>query len=169
MTVAEATGQDFRRVLSNFATGVVVVTGVTAKQAPAGLTCQSFTSVSMEPPLISVSPARSSATWAAIEPSGRFAVNVLAENQHALSHAFARTGTDKFAGVGWSYSELSLPILDGAIAHIECETTSVVPAGDHVIVIGRVLRLHAAPEEAGVARPLVFFRSAYHRITPHTR
>lgn len=110
----------FRQVLARFATGVVVVTGSTP-EGPAGLTCQSFSSLSLEPPLVLLSTARSSTTWPRIAETGRFAVNVLGADQRDVSTRFAISGGDKFAGQGWRSGALGNPLLDGAIAHVECD------------------------------------------------
>jgi 3-hydroxy-9,10-secoandrosta-1,3,5(10)-triene-9,17-dione monooxygenase reductase component len=150
----------FRQVLARFATGVVVVTGATP-DGPAGLTCQSFSSLSLDPPLVLLSTARSSKTWPRIEATGRFAVNVLGEEQGDLSERFAVSGGDKFTGVGWHPGALGNPLLDGAIAHIECDVHALHDGGDHVIVLGRVRALEAP----GLERPpLIYFRSTYRSL-----
>jgi 3-hydroxy-9,10-secoandrosta-1,3,5(10)-triene-9,17-dione monooxygenase reductase component len=154
----------FRGVLSHFATGVVVVTGSTA-DGPAGLTCQSFSALSLDPPLVLLSIARASASWPRIRATGRFAVNVLSSAQAAVSTAFAVSGGDKFAGVAWRQGLLGLPLLDGALAQLECDLEAVHPGGDHEIVIGRVRALSAVPQLES-ASPLVYYRSAYRRLSP---
>jgi 3-hydroxy-9,10-secoandrosta-1,3,5(10)-triene-9,17-dione monooxygenase reductase component len=151
----------FRQVLARFATGVVVVTGSTP-EGPAGLTCQSFSSLSLDPPLVLLSTARTSRTWPRIEATGRFAVNVLGDDQRDLSERFAVSGGDKFAGVEWRPGALGNPLLDGAIAHLECDVHAVHDGGDHVIVIGRVRALEAPGLEERT--PLVYFRSAYRTL-----
>jgi 3-hydroxy-9,10-secoandrosta-1,3,5(10)-triene-9,17-dione monooxygenase reductase component len=155
---------EFRTVLSHFATGVVVVTGSTP-EGPAGLTCQSFSSLSLEPPLVLLSIARVSASWPRIRDTGRFAVNVLSSAQADLSTAFAVSGGDKFAGVGWREGLFGTPLIDGALAQLECELEAVHPGGDHEIVVGRVRGLAAVPQLEAPS-PLVFFRSAYRRLSP---
>jgi len=151
----------FRHVLARFATGVVVVTGSTP-DGPAGLTCQSFSSLSLDPPLVLLSTARSSKTWPRIEATGRFAVNVLAADQADLSERFAVSGGDKFAGVPWRTGALGNPLLAGSIAHLECDVHAVHDGGDHVIVLGRVRALEAPGLER--ESPLVYFRSAYRSL-----
>ena len=151
----------FRRVLARFATGVIVVTGAT-EEGPAGLTCQSFSSLSLDPPLVLLSTARSSSTWPRIAATGRFAVNVLGVDQREVSDRFAVSGGDKFAGQAWHPGALGNPLLDGAIAHVECDVEAVHDGGDHVIVIGRVRALDAPGLES--ASPLLYFRSAYRRL-----
>jgi 3-hydroxy-9,10-secoandrosta-1,3,5(10)-triene-9,17-dione monooxygenase reductase component len=160
-TVAAAPPVDgavFRSVLGSFPSGVTVVTGGPAG-APAGFTCQSFASLSLDPPLVVVLAARSSRSWPAIAAQGRFCVNVLAEEQAQLSGVFARSGTDKFAGVDWTPSPLGSPVLAGVAAWIDCTVTEVRPGGDHLIVIGRVGHCEA---EGGY--PLLFHRGEYRAV-----
>ena len=145
-----------REVLGHFASGVTVVTALTA-DGPAGFTCQSFSSLSLDPPLVAFAPARSSQTWPALRAIGRFCVNVLAEGQGAVSQNFARSGVDKFAGVTWSPSVHGSPVLDGVVAWIDGELWAEYDGGDHSIVVARVLDLGADPDR----RPLLFHRGAY--------
>lgn len=154
----------FRQVLARFASGVVVVTGSTP-DGPAGLTCQSFSSLSLDPPLVMLSTARTSTTWPRIAATGRFAVNVLGADQRDVSTRFAVSGSDKFAGQGWWRGEYGNPLLEGAIAHVECDVEAVHDGGDHEIVIGRVRALDAPGlREAEERDPLVYFRSAYRTL-----
>jgi 3-hydroxy-9,10-secoandrosta-1,3,5(10)-triene-9,17-dione monooxygenase reductase component len=157
-TFDEAT---FRQVLARFATGVVVVTGAT-EAGPAGLTCQSFSSLSLDPPLVLLSTARSSSTWPRIAATGRFAVNVLGADQQDVSNRFAVSGGDKFAEQGWRPGALGNPLLDGAIAHVECDIEATHDGGDHVIIVGRVRALEAPGLES--RSPLVYYRSAYRAL-----
>ena len=149
-----------RSVLGHFPSGVTIVTGTTP-DGPAGFTCQSFSSLSLDPPLVLVLPGRGSTSWPAIEATGRFCVNVLAEGQRELSTRFARSGGDKFSGVDWSVSALGSPVLAGATAWIDCTLEAVHDGGDHLIVVGAVHDLGAAEETA----PLVFHRGAYARTS----
>lgn len=146
----------FRSVLGHFASGVVVVTGI-GDSTPAGFTCQSFFSLSLEPPLIALAPALSSLSWSAIASSGGFCVNVLSAGQEAVSRAFARSGADKFAGVGWDESpSTKSPRLCGALAWLDCAISEVHRGGDHWLVIGEVVDLGSAAGE-----PLVFYRGGF--------
>ncbi|GGM94895.1 monooxygenase [Lentzea pudingi] len=149
---------DFRRVLSHFCSGIVVVTAVHDGD-PVGLTCQSFTSLSISPPLVSFAVARTSSSWARIRAAQRFAVNILGEHQQHVSRSFSASGTDKFAGHSWRTGPLGSPLLDGAIAHVDCELHAVHEGGDHDIVVGAV---HQVIENPAAGRPLLYFRSAYH-------
>lgn len=160
-TIDEA---EFRTVLSHFATGVVVVTGRTP-EGPAGLTCQSFMSLSLEPPLVLLSIARASASWPRIRDTGRFAVNVLSSAQADVSTAFAVSGGDKFTGAAWHPGLFGNPLLDGALAQLECDLDAVHPGGDHEIVVGRVRGLAAVPQ-LETPSPLVYYRSAYRTLSP---
>lgn len=157
-TFDEAT---FRQVLARFATGVVVVTGST-EDGPAGLTCQSFSSLSLDPPLVLLSTARSSTTWPRIAATGRFAVNVLGADQQDVSSRFAVSGGDKFAEQGWRPGLLGNPLLDGAIAHVECDIEALHDGGDHEIIVGRVRALEAPGIES--RSPLVYYRSGYRAL-----
>ena len=147
----------FRRALSCFASGVVVVTGL-ADGRPVGLTCQSFVSVSLDPPLVAVAVGHSSTSWKALAPTRAFAVNILNDRQQSLCMAFARSGSDKFHGRSWQPGALGLPLLDGVLAHIECTIETVTPAGDHDLVVGRVHSLADHDLECG---PLLFYRSRF--------
>jgi 3-hydroxy-9,10-secoandrosta-1,3,5(10)-triene-9,17-dione monooxygenase reductase component len=145
-----------RDVLGHFASGVTVVTAVTA-EGPIGFTCQSFSSLSLDPPLVAFAPARTSRTWERLREIGRFCVNVLAEGQDAVSQNFARSVPDKFAGVPWSPSAHGAPVLEGIVAWIDGELWAEYDGGDHTVAVARVLDLGAHPER----RPLLFHRGAY--------
>jgi 3-hydroxy-9,10-secoandrosta-1,3,5(10)-triene-9,17-dione monooxygenase reductase component len=145
-----------RDVLGHFASGVTVVTAV-GPDGPIGFTCQSFSSLSLDPPLVALAPARTSSTWPRLRAAGRFCVNVLAEEQSGLSQAFARSGTDKFAGVSWAPSPHGSPMLDGVVAWIDSELWAEYDGGDHTIVVARVLDLGADADRS----PLVFHRGNY--------
>jgi 3-hydroxy-9,10-secoandrosta-1,3,5(10)-triene-9,17-dione monooxygenase reductase component len=145
-----------REVLGHFASGVTVVTAVT-DDGPIGFTCQSFSSLSLEPPLVVFAPARTSYTWRRLRDIGRFCVNVLAEGQDAVSQNFARSVADKFAGVPWTPSAHGAPVLDDIVAWIDCELWAEYDGGDHTLVVARVLDLGGHPDR----RPLLFHRGAY--------
>ena len=145
-----------RDVMGHFASGVTVVTAATG-DGPLGFTCQSFSSLSLDPPLVVIAPARSSRTWPRLRDVGRFCVNVLAEDQPGLSAAFAGASADRFAGVGWRLSPLGQPVFDGVVAWIDCTLWAEYDGGDHTLVAGRVLDLGADPGR----RPLLFHRGGY--------
>lgn len=147
-----------RDVLGQFATGVTVVTSVHDGE-PVGLTCQSFSSVSLEPPLVLFCVSRTSTTWARVSQVGHFCVNVLAADQQPLAQAMAVRGPHKFDGVDWTPGVTGSPVLAGTLAHVECRTEAVHPAGDHVVVIGRILDLAAG--SGADQPPLLFHRGGY--------
>jgi 3-hydroxy-9,10-secoandrosta-1,3,5(10)-triene-9,17-dione monooxygenase reductase component len=146
----------FRRVFGHFCTGVTVVTGMAGGQ-PVGFACQAFAALSLDPPLVLFCPRVLSHTWSGIRPSGRFCVNVLAEDQRDLSRTFGTAGTDKFDGVVWSLSRAGTPILAGVLTWADCLVEAVHPGGDHDIVVGRVTELG----ECRDARPLLFYKGRY--------
>ncbi|MFJ4828939.1 flavin reductase family protein [Streptomyces sp. NPDC088747] len=152
-----------RRVLGQFGTGIVIVTATT-DGGPVGMTCQSFASLSLDPPLISLSPGRSSTTWPRIRESGHFCINVLAHDQQELSNAFARSGGDKFAGVSWQAGQHGAPALDGALAWIHCRLWREYDGGDHTIVVGEVLEL----ADGSSKPPLLYHGGRYLAATHNT-
>lgn len=127
-----------RQAFSTFPTGVTIVTARAADGTPVGFTANSFTSVSLDPPLLLVCPGRYLSSFPVFEACERFAVNVLAEGQEALSDRFARFAGDRFAQVGWRDEAGMPPVFDGVAAHFLCSTHRVVPAGDHVVLMGEV-------------------------------
>jgi 3-hydroxy-9,10-secoandrosta-1,3,5(10)-triene-9,17-dione monooxygenase reductase component len=147
---------EMRDVLGHFASGVTVLTAVT-DDGPIGFTCQSFSSLSLDPPLVVFAPARTSRTWSRLRQIGRFGVNVLAEGQDDVSQRFARPVADRFAGVRWTASPHGAPVLDDVVAWIDGELWAEHDGGDHTIVVARVLDLGAHPER----RPLLFHRGSY--------
>ena len=150
----------FRQVLGAFPTGVTVVTAVAADGQPAGMAVGSFTSVSLDPPLVAFLPARTSTSFPRIRTASSFCVNVLGEDQHDLCRAFAGSGGDKFAGVSWSPTPSGAPRLPGVEAWIDCTPYRVTTAGDHYLVLGEVRDL----DWCGSGRPMVFHRGRYGRI-----
>jgi len=160
---AEAPGFDvaeFRTVLGHFPTGVTIVTAVSAG-APVGFTIGSFTSVSLDPPLVGFLPMKDSDTWVEIERSGSFCVNVLSREQSDLCWKFAKSGNEaeRFVGVAWHAAPTGSPIIDRAVAWIDCEIDHVYEMGDHYFVLGRVGALEADADHDGEGPwPLLFFK-----------
>jgi flavin reductase (DIM6/NTAB) family NADH-FMN oxidoreductase RutF/uncharacterized membrane protein len=154
----------FRQVLGHFATGVTVVTGAGSHTdgSPVGLSVNSFTSVSIDPPLVAFCVGRKSTTWPLIRATGRFTVNILSADQEGVSRRFASTaaGSNRFEGIGWHPSPAGSPVMEGALAWIDATIEIEHEAGDHVLVIGRVTELEVAREGA----PLVFYRGGYGRF-----
>ncbi len=158
--VAASDAATFRTVLGHFPTGVAVVTGRDTDGNPAGMAVGSFTSVSLDPPLVAFMPDRSSTSWPRFRDSGSFCVNILGAEQESVCRAFAMKGGDKFADLAWKPAGSGSPILDGVLAWIDCDTDAVHEAGDHFIVIGRVRELDIGTP----ALPLVFFQGGYGRF-----
>jgi flavin reductase (DIM6/NTAB) family NADH-FMN oxidoreductase RutF len=149
---------EFRQALSQFASGVTVVTTRDREGRPLGLTVSAFCSVSLEPPLVLVCVDLRSDTNPGFEASGVFGVSVLAEHQRDLSERFAYD-TDKFAGPGYVMGENGVVLVQGAVAHLECVVVASHGAGDHTIYVGEVQRVQVRP-----GRPLVYQGGAYRRI-----
>lgn len=151
---------EFRRVLGHFATGVTVISTTGEDGRPTGLTASAFTSVSLDPPLVLVCVDHESQSYPALLERGRFAVSVLTTAQEDLSRRFATTRLDKFDGVPHRSGTLGLPILDGALAHLECVTVATHVEGDHTILVGRV---EHARSDSG--EPLLYYRGRYGRLS----
>lgn len=169
---------EFRCVLGHFASGVTIVTAHDpgdreAHEGPAGFACQSFASLSLDPPLVAFMVARTSTTWPRIARAGSFCVNVLGAHQEALCRGFAVSGADKFAGVAYEAAPVTgSPLLDGVPAWIDCRVHTVHTGGDHLIVVGRVEALGAAgpTDEGGEGDgdgddPLLFHRGRFGRFS----
>ena len=151
----------FRTVLGQFCTGITIITTVDDGE-PVGFACQSFAALSLDPPLVLFCPTKGSRSWAAIERTGKFAVNVLAEEQQAVCARFGSREPDKFAGIDWTPSPLGSPIIDKSLAHIDCTVETVHDGGDHYVVFGRV----SSMSEIKTERPLLFYRGQYTGIEP---
>lgn len=154
---------DFRKVLGHYPTGVCAVTSIQPDGAPVGMTVGSFTSVSLDPPLVAFFPDRKSSTWPKIERAGRFCVNVLASSQQDYCRILATKAENKFELIAYRLSRSGLPILDGVIAWVDCRIYSIQEAGDHFIVVGRVMELDIGEADG----PLLFFQGGYGNFAPH--
>ncbi len=158
------TSDRLRYVLGHFATGVTLVTAHGA-DGPVGMAVNSFTSVSLDPPLVLFCPARTSSTWPAIRDAGRFCINVMGSEHAEFTRRFCQRPADRFADIGWA-DRPSGPALDSAVAWIECEVREEHEAGDHTIVVAHVSGIDVADE----VDPLVFFRGSYGTFhTPQLR
>lgn len=153
----------FRHVLGHVPTPVVVVAAV--DDGPVGLAVGSFASISLEPALVGFFVDRGSSTWPRVARAGTFAVNVLADDQEQLCRRFATKGADRFAEVTWHAGHGGAPLLDGALAWIECDLADVVETGDHRLAIGAVRRLDVRDG----ASPLIFHRSGFARVAAPRR
>ncbi|MFE6836926.1 flavin reductase family protein [Streptomyces sp. NPDC057705] len=155
---------EFRAVLGNFASGVTVITAPPGEdeEGPAGFACQSFASLSLDPPLVTFMVARTSTTWPRIARAGVFCVNILGAEQGELCRSFAVSGADKFAGVGHTPAPVTgSPQLDAVPAWIDCRIHAVHTGGDHLIVVGRVEAMGAA----GEGEPLLFHKGRFGRFS----
>lgn len=150
---------EFRRVMGHFASGVTVVT-VCLEGTCHGITVSSFCSLSLEPPLVLICIDRRYSSHEKIRQAETFAINILAEDGEWLSRHFASREVDKFAKVGYHTGESGAPLLDEALATIECRLVDQYPGGDHTIYVGQVLAISAQAE----GRPLLYFRSGYHKL-----
>ena len=149
----------YRTVLGHFATGVSLITAVDGEE-PVGMACNSFTSVSLDPALVLFCAAKSSSTWPRIQSSGKWAANILGEDGEEMCRLFAQKGADRFAHVSYTIGRSGSPILRDALAFVDCETIAEHDAGDHLIVVGKVLELGYQSE----GKPLLFYRGGYGRF-----
>jgi flavin reductase (DIM6/NTAB) family NADH-FMN oxidoreductase RutF len=154
--------QWFRQVLGQYPTGVCAVTAEHSSGRPVGMVVGSFTSVSLDPPLIAFFPDRRSSTWPKIQEAGHFCVNILASDQESVCRQLAAKGPDKLNGLSYRPAGSGAPVLDGVVAWIDCDITSVSDAGDHYIVLGAVRDLQIE----NPSLPLLFFRGGYGRFHP---
>jgi flavin reductase (DIM6/NTAB) family NADH-FMN oxidoreductase RutF len=152
----------FRHVLGHYPTGVAVITGI-VDGAPVGMAMNSFTSVSMLPPLVLFCPAQSSTTWPLLQRAPAICINVLSAGQESVSRQFALKDVDRFAGLDWTPGRNGAPLLSDALGWLECVVTAEQPAGDHTVVIAEIEQLGV---HADIGEPLVFFRGRYHRGLP---
>jgi flavin reductase (DIM6/NTAB) family NADH-FMN oxidoreductase RutF len=148
--------RSFRDALGRFATGVAFVTAAPDGE-PTGLIVNTLTSVSLEPPLVSFNPSRSSLTWSRMRRTGRFGVNVLGRRHEPFAIRATPAGADRFAGLDWELGRSGVPLLNDALACLECEIVAEHSAGDHWIVVGRVDDLRVSPVNA----PLVYFAGGF--------
>lgn len=147
---------EFRNALSRFISGVTVVTTLGADNRPAGITVSAFSSVSLEPPLVLVCIDKRASVHDCLTEGRRFAVNILAENQQGHSRLFASKDEDRFEGAAYSWGVSGAPLLDGALACIECRVMHAYPGGDHTIIVGEVESTRIAEH-----KPLAYFRGGY--------
>ena len=147
---------EFRRALGQFATGVTIVTTASPAREPIGVTANSFSSVSLQPPMVLWSLAAAALSKKVFEEAKYFCVHVLTASQRELSELFAQQGADKFGGTDWSWGERALPMLNCYAARFQCRTTTQFPVGDHVVFVGEVMKFEKTDE-----RPLVFHGGKY--------
>ena len=150
---------EFRAACAVFATGVTIATVLDAERQPHGLTVSSFVSVSLEPPLISICLGHAVSLIDTFRAASFFGINILAEEQQALSERFSRKGLDRFEGIGWTLGAHEVPLLDGVLAAIECQVDQRIPVGDHDIFVGRMVDTRVCE-----GAPLIHFSRAYRRL-----
>lgn len=150
---------EFRKVMSRFASSVTVVTTESENGQPRGLTVSAFCSLSLDPPLVLVCIDKNAGFHQALRQGGHFAVNILSEDQEFVSRRFASKGVDRFDGVGYKRGETGSPLLDDVIAHVECVVQQCHSGGDHTIFVGQV---EAARTAEG--KPLAYFQGGYSRL-----
>ncbi|MEQ8858547.1 MAG: flavin reductase family protein [Pseudomonadales bacterium] len=151
--------RNLRNTLGHFCTGVVIATGCVDGE-PAGFAAQSFSSVSLDPPLVLLCPAKTSTSWPKLRESGSFCINILAADQKPVCDVFAQSGIDKFAALRWHAGVTGSPVLEGVLAYVDCDLHAEHDAGDHTVVLGRVRDVKIIEPEGS---PLLFFRGAYGR------
>jgi 3-hydroxy-9,10-secoandrosta-1,3,5(10)-triene-9,17-dione monooxygenase reductase component len=149
----------FRQVLGHFPTGVTVITSH-GDEGPVGLAVGSFASLSLDPPQVLFCAGKQSSSWPKIQATGKFCVNILAEDQEDVCRVFASSAADKFSEVGWKRSANGSPMLDGILGYVDCDIEEVVESGDHFVVIGAVRDLDVLHEGG----PLIFYRGGYGRF-----
>ena len=155
------TSEEFRRACGRFATGVTIASVIDCQGTPHGLTVSSFTSVSLDPPLILICLGHAVSVIDAFRSASYFGINVLSENQRDLSERFARKGEDRFTGVAWERGETGVPLIPGVLAAIECAVERRVTAGDHDIFIGEMVASRVTEGE-----PLIHYASRYRQLAP---
>jgi flavin reductase (DIM6/NTAB) family NADH-FMN oxidoreductase RutF len=153
--------RDFRNALGTYATGVTIITAAGADGKPYGLTCNSFASVSLNPPLVLWSLVLYSSSLSVFQNAGHFAVNVLGTSQQALANKFAKSSEDKFAGIEWTPGVGNAPLLKDSVANFQCRAVNRYYGGDHVIFLGAVEAYAYNRDE-----PLLFARGGYGRFVP---
>jgi len=153
--LAEFSQRELRDAMGSFATGVTIVTTMTDR-GPLGMTVNSFASVSLDPPLVLWSPARKSARFPAFEAASHFAVHVLSQDQRDLADAFSKTGIEAFDDIEYTQGIGDVPLLGGCTSRFECSHAAGYDGGDHLIVVGEVLRISACDKPS-----LLFYRGEF--------
>ena len=153
----------FKDAMSRFTSGVTIVSGM-EDGMPVGFSCQSFISLSIDPPFVAVAPARTSTSWPRIARAANFCVNVLGDHQEDLCRGFAVSGGNKFEGVDWHPApSTGAPVIEGSLAWVDCHLELAHDAGDHELIIGKVLDLGTND-----GSPLLFYRSRFATLARHS-
>ena len=156
---APLTSEEFRHASGRFATGITIATVRDAQGTPHGLTVNSFTSVSLDPPLVSICLGHAVSLIEVFRAASHFGINVLAESQRAVSERFARRGYDRFEGIEWEFGANGVPLIAGVLAAMECRTVERIRAGDHDIFLAQMVTTRVVE-----GKPLVYFASGYRRL-----
>jgi flavin reductase (DIM6/NTAB) family NADH-FMN oxidoreductase RutF/DNA-binding MarR family transcriptional regulator len=167
MTTSNFNPRELRNCLGEFTTGVTVITCNSVDELPVGVTANSFSALSLEPPLVLWSLAKKSASLALFTAHGYFAVNILSNEQQDTALAFSRPSADRFNGVDYSIGMHKLPILSNCLAHFSCKVVQALDQGDHVLFIGEVLHFQQIQPQNDIAKlPLVFSRGKFTDLAP---
>jgi len=156
---APVASEEFRHVCGRFATGVAVATVLDARGRPHGLTVNSFTSVSLSPPLVSICLGLNVTVLDAFREAQYYGINILADTQREVSDRFARKGLDRFANISWHRGKTGAPLIAGCLATLECAIRQRVPCGDHEILVGEVTH-----SQINQGSPLIFYASGYRTL-----
>lgn len=156
---AAVSSEEFRQACGRFANGVTIATILDAQGDPHGLTVSSFTSVSLDPPLILICLGHAVSVIDSFREASHFGINILADDQEILSERFARKAEDRFDGLPWYSGATGVPLLPGVLATVECAVEQRIPAGDHDIFLARMVNAQFAEGE-----PLIHFRGCYRRL-----
>jgi flavin reductase (DIM6/NTAB) family NADH-FMN oxidoreductase RutF len=159
--IPPVSSDEFRRACGRFATGIAVASVADSNGAPHGLTVNSFSSVSLEPPLILICIGHAVTSIGHFRAASHFGLNMLAEDQLELSHRFARKGEDRFDNLRWHWGKSGAPLLDGVLAQMECAVRQRVPAGDHDIFVAEMIAAQVYEGE-----PLIYYASSYRSLAP---
>ena len=160
MTTAMLDTRRFRDALGCYASGITIVTSLD-DTVPHGFTCQSFFSLSLEPPLVCFAVQKTSSTWPKIRPLEKFAINILAYDQAEISQRFGKSAADRWIGTSWRHTSHGNPALDGALLHLDCTIFAEHEAGDHWLVIANVLAM-VEHENIIEGNPLLYYRGGYY-------
>lgn len=151
-----------RGAFGEFATGITIVAGRHPEtDEPIGFACQSFSSLSLDPPLLLFTAMETSRSWPLIAASGRFSVNILAADQQPISELFGRPNPNRFDKISWQPSAANMPLIDGAVAWMDCQLAQELPGGDHTIVVGQIEDLGTRED----AMPLIYHRAGYSELS----
>jgi flavin reductase (DIM6/NTAB) family NADH-FMN oxidoreductase RutF len=157
---AGSDARTLRDAMGCFATGITIVTSRAPDGTPIGLTANSFTSVSLDPPLLLVSIANNAGSAEALKQASHFVVNVLQTSQQPASNRFAGKGEDRFAATPWQQGESGMPLIDGSLGSFECKRHAIHDGGDHFLLVGEIVRAQYEPRRD----PLLYFRGKYRRL-----